>query len=292
MNYVEDRICAPKRLENERKRVVASIAGDLRQKKLLLEEQKALRAKYEGYECYQNLGKLITANLYRIKPGSILLEAEDWNTGEKLDIKLDPEKTPAGNAKKYFNLYKKSKRGIVEVDKRIESIANDIKWYEEQLWLAENAENESWLQVEENTKTGRLTRKKESGKNKNSKRAKVLMKPEVEIGDSRYYVGHNARQNDLLTFQVAKRGDIWFHANDVPGAHVILKKVEGEITQEDLVFGAKLAAMNSFAKSSSKVSVDYTEVSNVRRVPNGGAGQVFYTNQHTLVVEPNIDLKT
>ena len=63
-----------------------------------------------------------------------------------------------------------------------------------------------------------------------------------------------------------------------------MKKIEGNITDEDIAIGAKLAAINSFAKNSSKVSVDYTDVSNVKRIPNGGAGQVSYTNQHTAVV--------
>ena len=66
-----------------------------------------------------------------------------------------------------------------------------------------------------------------------------------------------------------------------------MKKNEGTITEKDIVTGAKLAALNSFAKNSSKVPVDYTDVNNVKRIPNGGAGQVSYTNQHTIVVDIN-----
>lgn len=285
MNYVEDELNGPKRLEQEKKRIVTLLNRDLKQKKLLLQEQNKLRAKYEGADKYQELGNLITANLYRIKPGSVLLEADDWNTGEKIKIELDPTRTPAANAKKYFNLYKKSKRGIVEVDKRIEALTSDIKWFEEQIWLAENAETESWLQVEENTKTDRRARKKEQlSKNKSAKKPKVMIKPEVEQNNCRYYIGHNAKQNDQVTFQIGRKGDIWFHANDVPGAHVILKKLEGEITDEDILLGAQLAAKNSFAKNSSKVPVDYTDVANVKRIPDGGPGHVNYTGQHTIYV--------
>ena len=124
-------------------------------------------------------------------------------------------------------------------------------------------------------------------KNKSSKNVKVIIKPYLEENGCKYYVGHNAKQNDQITFKIGKKGDIWFHANDVPGAHVILKKSEGEVTEEDIINGAKLAALNSFAKNSSKVPVDYTDVSNVKRIPNGGAGQVSYTNQHTIVVDIN-----
>ena len=73
----------------------------------------------------------------------------------------------------------------------------------------------------------------------------------------------------------------------MPGAHIILKKIEGEIQKEDIMTGARLAAINSFAKNSSKVAVDYTDASNVKRIPNGGLGQVSYTNQRTIVVDLN-----
>ena len=285
VNCLEQQLIAPKRLELEKKRIVSILNRSLKQKKLLLDEQKKLKEKYENADKYQNLGNLIIANLYKIKPGTKSFEAEDWNSGSLVKIELDPTKTPAANAKRFFNLYKKSKRGIIEVEKRIQSLVSDIKWFEEQIWLAENAETETWLEAEENTKTNRLAKAKENNtKNKNSKNVKLLIKPSLEANGCKYYVGHNAKQNDQITFKVGKKGDLWFHANDVPGAHVILKKIEGEITEEDIVLGARLAALNSFAKNSSKVPVDYTEVSNVKRIPNGGAGQVSYTNQHTIVV--------
>ena len=288
MNYIEDSLVGPKRLEQEKKNILSQLNRLLKQKKQLINEQLKLKEKYEGADKYQILGDLITANLYRIKPGSICLEAEDWNTGEMVKIELEPEKTPAANAKKYYNLCKKCKRGVVEVEKRISSLQSDIKWFEEQIWLAENAENESWLHIEENTKTNRKLKNKENiNKNKNSKNAKIIIKPSFEENNCKFYVGHNAKQNDQITFKIGKKGDIWFHANDVPGAHVILKKNEGTITEEDIITGAKLAALNSFAKNSSKVAVDYTDVCFVKRIPNGGVGQVSYTNQHTIVVDIN-----
>ena len=288
MNFIEDSLIGPKRLEQEKKNIIVQLNKLLKQKKQLLDEQIKLKEKYKGADKYQEIGDLITANLYRIKPGSVALEAEDWNSGKNVKIELDPAKTPAANAKKYYNLCKKCKRGVVEVEKRIQSLNADIKWFEEQIWLAENAESESWLHIEENTKTNRKLKSKENtNKNKNSKNPKIVIKPSFEESGCKYYVGHNAKQNDQITFKIGKKGDIWFHANDVPGAHVILKKIEGEVTEEDIIKGAKLAALNSFAKNSSKVPVDYTDVSNVKRIPNGGAGQVSYTNQHTIVVDIN-----
>ena len=284
MNYVEDNL-TPKRLEQEKTRVISQLNKSLKLKKQLLKEQLELKKQYEDSDKYQNIGNLITANLYRLKSGDKLLEAEDWVTNKIVKIELDPSKTPSANAKKYFNLYKKSKRGIIEVDKRISSLNSDIKWFEEQIWLAENAEIETWLQIDENTKTNRFNKNKEnSKKNQSSKNIKIQIKAYLEENNCKYYVGHNAKQNDQITFKLGKKGDIWFHANDVPGAHILLKKIEGDITKENILTGARLAALNSYAKNSSKVAVDYTDVSNVKRIPNGGLGQVSYTNQHTILV--------
>ena len=67
---------------------------------------------------------------------------------------------------------------------------------------------------------------------------------------------------------------------------MILKKPEGEVTEQDLLRGAVLAAWFSFARESGKVSVDATEVANVKRIPGGMPGRVSYTRQHTIVVDP------
>ncbi|EKD81087.1 MAG: fibronectin-binding A protein [uncultured bacterium] len=73
----------------------------------------------------------------------------------------------------------------------------------------------------------------------------------------------------------------------MPGAHVILRKAEGEVTENDLHRGALLAAWFSFARSSSKVPVDCADVAHVKRIPGGGPGRVSYTHQRTLLVNPS-----
>jgi predicted ribosome quality control (RQC) complex YloA/Tae2 family protein len=72
----------------------------------------------------------------------------------------------------------------------------------------------------------------------------------------------------------------------VPGAHVILKKHQGEIEDIDVERGAILAAWFSFARQSSKVAVDTTEAMRVKKIAGGGFGRVFYTHQKTIFVNP------
>lgn len=286
LNWLEQSQTAPGRLKETIKQVVARFQRDLRQKQELLEEQRQLHEKFSGADHLQNLGNLLVANIYRIRPGSKSVELEDWQTGKSVLIELDPTRTPAANATRYFNLYKKARRGLVEVEKRIQAIQAEMAWLHEQIWLAENAVSEADLPCEDKKSRAR----RNSGQTKEPaagrKGRAALVKPDFEIAGCRYYVGRNARQNDVLTFQVARRGDWWFHANDVPGAHVILKKAEGSVTETDLWRGAVLAAWFSFARNSSKVAVDATEVGNVKRIPGGMPGRVSFTGQHTILVNP------
>jgi len=289
LNWVYVNIVAARRLNERKKHCISMIAREIRQKEQLLTDQRNLLAKYSDSDHYRHHGDLLIANLYQIKPGSRSVELEDWQTEQPVRIELDPARAPAASAQRFFNLYKKAQRGIAEVEKRIKVLAADLAWLREQLWLAENAENEADLLPDlkslEPASTGRGT-----GRDKNSgrgSRRRPDFKPVLEIAGCRYYAGRNARQNDALTFQLAHRGDYWFHANDVPGAHVILRKAEGEISETDLYRGAVLAAWFSFARESSKVPVDYADVAHVKRIPGGGPGRVSYTHQKTLLVDPS-----
>jgi len=288
LNWVYQNLVAARRLNERRQHCIDMIAREVRQKERLLEDQRALLAKYTDSGHYRHHGDLLIANLYQIKLGSRFVELEDWQTSQRVRIELDPARTPAASAQRFFNLYKKAQRGIAEVEKRIRILDADLAWLREQLWLAENAETEADLLPDlkalDPASPGRGAGRKKSGGH--GSRRRPDFKPVLDIEGCRYYAGRNARQNDALTFQLARRGDYWFHANDVPGAHVILRKAEGEISEADLYRGAVLAAWFSFARASSKVPVDYADVAHVKRIPGGGPGRVSYTNQKTLLVDP------
>ena len=100
-------------------------------------------------------------------------------------------------------------------------------------------------------------------------------------------IGKNNRQNDYLTMHLAKKEDIWLHAKDAPGAHVIIKSQPGrEIPDATLLQAAQLAAYYSESRHSSKVSVDYTPRRNVWKPASARPGFVLYENYQTLLVAP------
>lgn len=104
---------------------------------------------------------------------------------------------------------------------------------------------------------------------------------------SRILIGRSPVENAELTFQIAKPDDLWFHAQKLPGAHVILQRDDKlPPPEDDLRLAASFAAFYSKAKNSPKVLVDYTLRKHVRKQPAAPPGLVFYTNLRSLTVEP------
>jgi hypothetical protein len=98
-------------------------------------------------------------------------------------------------------------------------------------------------------------------------------------------VGRGARENQALTFSVAKPEDFWLHARDVPGGHVILEDRDGRANGEDLREAAETAAFMSDARGERWVDVHVTRRKHVRPA-QGGAGRVRVSHSETLRVQP------
>ena len=103
------------------------------------------------------------------------------------------------------------------------------------------------------------------------------------------YVGKNNLQNDRLTFKTAGPKDLWFHAKEMPGSHVIVK-LEGEEDVPDATYeeAARLAAYYSSGKTSPKVEIDYTRRSNLKKPPQSNPGYVIYHTNYSMVAFPDI----
>jgi predicted ribosome quality control (RQC) complex YloA/Tae2 family protein len=286
LEYVENEIYGKKRFKIKQQKVLAYFYKEIESCRKLIAKQHKLIDKYASADELAKKGNLLVANIYRIPERSKFAEVEDWETGEKIKFELDPNKSLSAQAQRFFDRAKKYKRGVLKVKKRIQSLEADLNWLDEQVWLTKNAEKEVDL-PEVGRKKLQKQQKGNKGNNKSSrKKRKHLFKPVLVINNSSYYVGRNGRQNEIITFEIAGKKDRWFHANDVPGAHVILKKHQGEIEDIDVERGAILAAWFSFARESSKVAVDTTEVMRVKKIPGGGPGRVSYTHQKTLFVNP------
>lgn len=119
------------------------------------------------------------------------------------------------------------------------------------------------------------------------RQAAAQVRPLLEIDGCRFYVGRNSRHNDLLTFGVGRPGDLWLHAHEVPGSHVLVRRPDGSVSEIDLERGASLAAWFSTARDGGRVAVDVADLATVKRIPGAPPGRVTFRAHRQLRVDPH-----
>lgn len=231
-------------------------------------------------------GELIKANIHAVKAGdtkAVVKNFYDENLSE-VTIPLDPALSPAANAAKYFKDYKKSCAASVSLAALIEKDKREIDYLDSVLYSLEEATGAADISdIREELAAAGYIKQSASGKQKKSAPA---AEEHTSCEGYKILVGHNNIQNDYITTRLADKNDTWFHAKNIHGSHVIVKNAGGDISEETLLFAAKLAAENSRAKNSSNVPVDYTAVKFVKKPAGSKAGMVIYTTNKTVYVTP------
>lgn len=243
-------------------------------------------------EKFRVRGELINANIYQIKEGDRSVTVYDYyNDNKEVTIPLDPQLTPAGNAQKQFNKYNKKKRTLTALTEQVEGTRAEINHLESvQYALAHALKEEDLLQIrEELMATGYIRFRRTKGKKALQKAAPMHF---VSSDGYHIYVGKNNLQNEHLSTKFANGGDLWFHAKEVAGSHVIVKTT-GQAMDElpDRLFeeAAALAAYYSKDREAPKVSVDYIQKKHLKK-PNGSApGYVIYHTNYSMMATPGVD---
>lgn len=228
-------------------------------------------------------GELITANIYRIKPGSSFAALENfYDNGTVINIPLDSNLSAQSNAQRYFKEYKK-------LVNRKTRLAEQLRMgYEELEWLRSVADELSLADGENDISRIREELSSEGYirivQGKNPEKKKEVFESVMSDDGFTIYYGKNNLQNDQLTMKFASNNDIWFHARESFGSHVILKLDGKQPTDLAVYTAAKIAAEHSKSGGGGKISVDYTEVRNVRKPKGSKPGKVFYVNFKTIIV--------
>lgn len=253
-------------------------------------QQKTLKD-IENRDTLKLYGELITSNIYAIKKGMTKVKLNNFYSEnfEEIEIRLDPNLTPAENAQKYFKKYNKEKRTFIALQDQIKQNNEELLYLESVLSSVSSCTDEYDIKEirAELSEQGFLKRQKNSknNKQKSSKRAKPLHY--ISSDGFHIYVGKNNTQNDELTLRFAKPLDMWFHTKDIAGSHVIVISEGKEIPNSTLNEAANLAAYYSKATNSSLVPVDYTPKKFIKK-PNGAKpGMVIYETNKTAYITPN-----
>ncbi|MGN1481431.1 Rqc2 family fibronectin-binding protein [Porcipelethomonas sp.] len=236
------------------------------------------------------MGDLISANIYRINKGDkkVILENFYDESCPQIEIKLDARLTPAQNAQKYYSEYRKSVTAEKKLAEQIALGEEELEYIEsvfDSLTRAdtENEINELRLELAEQ---GYVRAVRLKGKPPKSS-------PPAEYVSSDGYtilLGRNNKQNDKLTLKTAAKTDMWLHTHNIPGSHAIIVTNGDTPPDRTIEEAAVIAAVNSKAKDSSQVPVDYCLVKFVKKPAGAKPGMVIFSNNKTLYVTPEKEL--
>lgn len=228
-------------------------------------------------------GELITANIYRISPGDTFVSVENYyDNGKIINIPLDANISPQRNAQKYFKEYKKLTNRKVRLTEQLQKGYDELEWLRsvsDELSLADGENDISKIREELSSEGYIRTVHKKVTDAKKEKFDSILSDDGFTI-----FYGKNNVQNDQLTMKFASNNDIWFHARETFGSHVILKLNGREPTELAIFTAAKIAAKHSKSSEGTKIAVDYTEIKNVKKPKGSKPGKVFYVNFKTIIV--------
>ena len=235
---------------------------------------------------YRIYGELLNTYGYNLEPGIESFEADNYYTGEKITIPLDPTLTATENAKKYFDKYSKLKR----TEEALTTQTADTKAEIEHLESIQTALDIALLEADLTEIKAELIEASYIKKKGNSKTKELKSKPFHYISSDGFhmYVGKNNYQNDYLTFKLANGSDWWFHSKGVPGSHVVVKSEGRELPDRVYEEAGALAAYYSKGREQDKVEIDYVQKKEVKKPAGAKPGFVVYYTNYSLVAVPDI----
>ena len=239
----------------------------------------------ENLETYQLFGELVMANAHAIEKGLKEVELVNYyDENEKtIVIPLDFRKTATQNAQKYYSRYTKAKTALLKIEQQFEITKDDIAYFELLLQQVMQASPTDIEEIREELMEQGLLKMRASKKKK--KPVKPTPEKFIASDGTEISVGKNNKQNDFVTFKLARKTDTWLHTKDIPGSHVVIHSENP--SEQALLEAANLAAYFSKARESSSVPVDYTVIKQVKK-PNGAKpGFVIYFEQTTLFITPD-----
>lgn len=249
-------------------------------KKLGKQEKELLAT--ENAEEFRQKGELLTTYLTLVPNNQDQVKLDNYYTNEKIVIALDKSLTPSQNAQRYFKKYQKLKEAVKHLTGLIQETKDTITYLESVETALNHASISDIEDIrEELVETGFVKRRTRDKRHKRKKPEQYL----ASDGKTIIMVGRNNLQNDELTFKMAKKGELWFHAKDIPGSHVLIKDNLNP-SDEVKTDAAELAAYYSKARLSNLVQVDMIEAKKLNKPTGGKPGFVTYTGQKTLRVTP------
>ena len=271
------------RVKQQASELIRRVENELQKNRQKLKKQEKELQATENAEEFRQKGELLTTFLHQVPNDQDQVVLDNYYTNQPITISLDKALTPNQNAQKYFKRYQKLKEAVKYLTELIEETKSTILYLESVETVLSQAGLDEIAEIrEELIQTGFIRRRQREKIQKRKKPEKYL----ASDGKTIILVGRNNLQNEELTFKIARKEELWFHAKDIPGSHVV---ISGNLNPSDEVKtdAAELAAYYSKGRLSNLVQVDMIEVKKLNKPTGGKPGFVTYTGQKTLRVTPD-----
>ena len=271
------------RVKQQASELIRRVENELQKNRHKLKKQEKELLATDNAEEFRQKGELLTTFLHQVPNDQDQVTLDNYYTNQPITIALDKALTPSQNAQRYFKRYQKLKEAVKYLTELIEETKATILYLESVETVLNQAGLEEIAEIrEELIQTGFIRRRQREKIQRRKKPEQYL----ASDGKTIIYVGRNNLQNEELTFKMARKDELWFHAKDIPGSHVV---ISGNLNPSDEVKtdAAELAAYFSKGRLSNLVQVDMIEVKKLNKPTGGKPGFVTYTGQKTLRVTPD-----
>ena len=239
-------------------------------------------------ELHKRMGDLLLANVgTAIRKGPIVEVIDYYAEGSpRIAIEIDENSSIQEEATRRFRLYTKAKRGREEIVERLGRLQTEIEEIQQQ-----QKELDSIIETHDESALASIDPEPGPSRKQGRKPAGSARIPGVRhyVSSDGYelLVGRAARDNDHLTFRIARPNDLWLHAADYPGSHVVVRNpTRKEIPQRTMLEAAQLAGKFSQASEDAKVVVHYTYRKFLSKPKGAAPGLVRMSNFRSITVEP------
>lgn len=268
--------------------------NEIRKARKLIANLNSDLSKHGDPELWKRYGDLILANSTNASREDDLILVTDYFDVDAPTIRIPGEARFSLNeiAEGYFRKYTKARNGVRMVGERLDAANAVIKAAAERLDRIQDAvdrEDEEFLLM--------LTKPRQilpssSKKKKKAERQFKGARRFVSSDGFEILVGKKASDNDFLTFRLAKSLDLWMHAADYPGSHVVIRSSgKKAVPDRTLVEAAQLAAFYSDAREQPKAAVRYTQKKFVNKPRKSPPGLVSLSSFKTLLVQPQVSVE-
>ena len=271
------------RVKQQASELIRRVENELQKNRHKLKKQEKELLATDNAEEFRQKGELLTTFLHQVPNDQDQVTLDNYYTNQPITITLDKALTPSQNAQRYFKRYQKLKEAVKYLTELIEETKATILYLESVETVLNQAGLEEIAEIREELIQTGFIRKRQREKIQKRKKPEQYL---ASDGKTIIYVGRNNLQNEELTFKMARKEELWFHAKDIPGSHVV---ISGNLDPSDEVKtdAAELAAYFSQGRLSNLVQVDMIEVKKLNKPTGGKPGFVTYTGQKTLRVTPD-----